>query len=125
MHHSGVAEPITGHQRYERVLGGAFVLQHWTYHHPTFLWYTTADMVVPSQDALRFALALADQRAPYELHVFECGAHGLSLADETSADDPRLINPEAQVWIDLAFKWLTQQQKHVQRRSEVALSASR
>ncbi len=36
MHHSGLAEPVTGHQRYERVLDGAFVLQHWTYDHPDF-----------------------------------------------------------------------------------------
>lgn len=36
MHHSARAEPITGHQRYERVLDGAFVLQHWSYDHPDF-----------------------------------------------------------------------------------------
>ena len=28
--------PLTGRQRYERVLDGAFVLQHWTYYHPDF-----------------------------------------------------------------------------------------
>ena len=36
MHHSAMSEPVTGRQRYERVLDGAFVLQHWTYHHPDF-----------------------------------------------------------------------------------------
>ncbi len=36
MHHSALAEPVTGHQQYDRVLGGAFVLQHWTYDHPDF-----------------------------------------------------------------------------------------
>ena len=36
MHHSAMSEPVTGRQRYERVLGGAFVLQHWTYDHPDF-----------------------------------------------------------------------------------------
>ena len=36
MHHSATSEPITGRQRYERVLDGAFVLQHWTYDHPDF-----------------------------------------------------------------------------------------
>ena len=34
MHHSAMSEPITGRQRYERVLDGAFVLQRWTYDHP-------------------------------------------------------------------------------------------
>jgi hypothetical protein len=36
MHHSAMSEPVTGRQRYERVLDGAFVLQHWTYYHPDF-----------------------------------------------------------------------------------------
>ena len=36
MHHSAMSEPVTGRQRYERVLDGAFVLQHWTYDHPDF-----------------------------------------------------------------------------------------
>jgi hypothetical protein len=36
MHHSAMAEPITGRQRYESVLDGAYVLLNWTYHHPDF-----------------------------------------------------------------------------------------
>lgn len=36
MQHSEVVEPVTGRQRYERVLDGAFVLLHWTYDHPDF-----------------------------------------------------------------------------------------
>ena len=36
MHHSDMSEPVTGRQRYERVLEGAFVLQHWTCDHPDF-----------------------------------------------------------------------------------------
>jgi hypothetical protein len=36
MQHTAMAEPVTGRQRYERALGGAFVLQHWTYDHPDF-----------------------------------------------------------------------------------------
>ena len=36
MEHHAMSEPITGRQRYERVLDGAFVLQHWTYDHPDF-----------------------------------------------------------------------------------------
>jgi hypothetical protein len=31
MYHSAMPEPITGRQRYERVLDGAFVLQHWNW----------------------------------------------------------------------------------------------
>jgi hypothetical protein len=36
MHHSDMYEPVTGRQCYERVLEGAFVLQHWTCDHPDF-----------------------------------------------------------------------------------------
>ena len=36
MHHSAMSEQVTGRQRYERVLDGAFVLLHWTYDHPDF-----------------------------------------------------------------------------------------
>ena len=36
MHHSAMSEPVTGRQRYERALDGAFVLQHWTSYHPDF-----------------------------------------------------------------------------------------
>jgi hypothetical protein len=36
MHHSAVAEPVTGRQRYKRVLQGAYLLLNWTYDHPDF-----------------------------------------------------------------------------------------
>jgi hypothetical protein len=36
MQHSAMAEPVTGRQRYERVLDGAFVRLTWTYEHPDF-----------------------------------------------------------------------------------------
>ena len=36
MHHSAMSEPVTGRQRYERVLEGSFVLQQCTYDHPDF-----------------------------------------------------------------------------------------
>jgi hypothetical protein len=36
MRHAEFPEPVTGRQRYERVLDGAFVILHWTYDHPDF-----------------------------------------------------------------------------------------
>ena len=73
---------------------------------PTFIWHTAEDELVFAQNALRFAMALAEHRVPYELHVFERGRHGLSLADETTDVDQQMINRESQVWIDLALSWL-------------------
>ena len=36
MHHSQLSEPVLGRQRYELVLGDAFVELHWEYDHPDF-----------------------------------------------------------------------------------------
>jgi hypothetical protein len=36
MRHAAVQEPVTGEQRYERVLDDAFVMLRWTYDHPEF-----------------------------------------------------------------------------------------
>ncbi|MFC4455671.1 hypothetical protein [Deinococcus sonorensis] len=36
MQHPAVAGPVSGRQRYEWVLDGAFILQYWTYAHPDF-----------------------------------------------------------------------------------------
>ena len=82
---------------------------------PTFVWHTAEDELVFAHNALRFATALADHKVPYELHIFGSGEHGLSLADETSAVGERFLDPHAQVWIDLALKWLKRQRE--QQRS--------
>jgi acetyl esterase/lipase len=47
---------------------------------PTFLFHTADDAVVPVENSLRFAAALRAAHVPYELHVFEHGAHGVGLA---------------------------------------------
>ena len=36
MDHAAMPQPVSGRQRYERVLEGAFVMLHWTYDHPEF-----------------------------------------------------------------------------------------
>jgi acetyl esterase/lipase len=76
---------------------------------PTFLWHTADDQLVFAQNALRFATALAGHHVPYELHIFESGVHGLSLADETTDEQGQFLNEDCQIWIDLALKWLERQ----------------
>jgi acetyl esterase/lipase len=76
---------------------------------PTFLWHTADDQLVPALNSLRFAAALAEHGVPYELHIFQSGVHGLSLADETTDADGLMINPSVQIWIDLAIRWLKRQ----------------
>lgn len=76
---------------------------------PAFVWHTAKDQLVPALNSLRFAAALAEQGAPYELHVFQDGPHGLALADETTAVNGAMMDADARIWIDLAVNWLEKQ----------------
>lgn len=73
---------------------------------PMFLWATAADDLVPVQNSLLMAKALAEQGIPFALHIFECGPHGMSLATQASARFPRQINDTASQWVALAEEWL-------------------
>ena len=73
---------------------------------PTFLWATSADELVPVQHSLRMAHALADHKVPFEMHIFEEGMHGLSVATQASAGAKTQINADAAKWVDLVEAWL-------------------
>ena len=73
---------------------------------PTFIWHTADDAVVPVANSLNLAEALAAQGIPFELYVFEKGAHGLSLADDSSAANASQISEPLQIWLTLAIQWL-------------------
>ncbi len=45
---------------------------------PAFIWATAEDDLVPAENALRFALAMARNGVRYELHIFPQGGHGIS-----------------------------------------------
>lgn len=45
---------------------------------PAFIWATATDGVVPADNALRYAMALADKGISYELHIYPDGGHGLA-----------------------------------------------
>ncbi len=47
-----------------------------------FIWHTANDDLVYVKNSLNMAQALTKHKIPYELHIFEDGVHGLSLADE-------------------------------------------
>lgn len=74
---------------------------------PCFLWHTADDPVVPIQNSLLMASALAEKKIPFELHVFPHGVHGLSLCDErTSVGSPALVSPSVGEWLPLSLTWL-------------------
>lgn len=47
---------------------------------PTFLFHTTDDPAVPVENSLQFYMALRKAGVPAEMHIYEHGAHGASLA---------------------------------------------
>jgi acetyl esterase/lipase len=57
---------------------------------PTFLYHRTFDQTVPSQHALLYALGLAEQKVPFELHVYDHKGHGsvFALNDPIDGDWP-------------------------------------
>ena len=73
---------------------------------PTFIWATAADALVPVEHSTRMATALAAAGVPFEIHVFESGQHGLSLADQATAGSPLDLDDDAKHWVDLAQAWL-------------------
>jgi acetyl esterase/lipase len=73
---------------------------------PTFLWATTADALVPVENTTRMATALAQAGLPFEVHIFEEGGHGLSLAEQSTAASLWELDAEAAKWVELAEAWL-------------------
>ena len=69
---------------------------------PAFIWSTFEDDAVPCENSLQMALAYKMARVPMELHVFEKGWHGLSLAN-SDVNSPVLSTSK---WVKLAQTWL-------------------
>jgi acetyl esterase/lipase len=64
---------------------------------PTFLFSTNADTTVPSENSVRFYLALRQAKVPAEMHIFENGPHGVGLD---------LGDPALSLWPTLLTNWL-------------------
>jgi acetyl esterase/lipase len=52
---------------------------------PTFLFHTTTDTAVPSENSALFYLALRKAGVPAEMHIYEQGPHGVGLAPTDAA----------------------------------------
>ena len=69
---------------------------------PAFIWGTVNDGCVPSGNAFEIALAYKKQGVPFELHMFENGGHGLSVATKETL----YVNESVQPWLPLSITWL-------------------
>ena len=60
---------------------------------PTFLFSTSEDTTVPSENSVAFYLALHKAQVPAELHIFQKGPHGvgLDLGDPALGEWPKLL----------------------------------
>lgn len=71
---------------------------------PAFIWTTAADSVVPGDNALRYALALANEGIEYELHVYPRGEHGASTGGlEINGEYPELARIKG--WTEMCAKF--------------------
>ena len=76
---------------------------------PTFLWHTASDSTVPAKASLEFALALANQRVPYEIRIWSGDYHGTGLGNYVTEPkfSPTLPHP-CDAWVqdsvDFFFK---------------------
>ena len=73
---------------------------------PIFLVATAEDMLTP-YGALAVANKYAQLGLGYELHIFQHGPHGYSLANEVCADgSSQVINTAFATWQELSTEWL-------------------
>lgn len=85
---------------------------------PVFIAATAEDLLT-TWGALPAAKAYSDLGMPYELHIFQYGPHGYSLANEVTADGSlQMLEPAFAQWQELSVQWLRKtfgQPKHVDK----------
>lgn len=68
---------------------------------PAFIIHTATDDLVPVQNSICMAMAYANNKIPFELHVYPEAPHGIALANEiTSRGSKAWEKPQAARWVD-------------------------
>jgi acetyl esterase/lipase len=74
---------------------------------PGFIFATRKDALVPVANSLAFAEALEKAGIDFELHIFQEGDHGLSLAKPLTANGKEnMVNPVFSQWLPMSVTWL-------------------
>lgn len=72
-----------------------------------FIWHTFEDSNVLVENSFLMAQAMRKANVPCELHIYQKGRHGLSLANKlTKGANGSGIQPECESWIELLHIWL-------------------
>lgn len=75
---------------------------------PAFIISACEDNLVPIENSLVYANALNKKNIPFEMHIFEKGYHGFSLADRTVYSEAESDYCAHIIgWVDLCATWLT------------------
>ena len=83
------------------------LLNHITKDAPPVFLAATAEDLLTAHGALPVAKKYSDLGLFYELHIFQHGPHGYSVADETSADGSvQMLNSAYAKWHDMSVDWL-------------------
>lgn len=73
---------------------------------PVFLVATAEDLLTP-YGALAVAKKYSDLGLGYELHIFQHGPHGYSLANDATADGSlQMLNSSYATWQDMSVEWM-------------------
>lgn len=74
---------------------------------PAFIVAACEDNLVPVENSLAYASALDKAKIPFEIHIYEKGYHGFSLADNTVYSKAEAdYCAHIRGWFDLCITWL-------------------
>ncbi|MDD5139648.1 MAG: alpha/beta hydrolase [Verrucomicrobiales bacterium] len=66
---------------------------------PCFIWTTFEDKTVAMENSLMFAGALRKNQVPFDLHIYQKGAHGMGLKDRTPFAYPHPWAGDCLFWL--------------------------
>ncbi len=73
---------------------------------PAFLWHTAGDELVPVQNTLLYAQALANSGVPFGVHIYPAGHHGLATVDAVTNLELSEEIKRANDWMQQVKIWL-------------------
>jgi len=76
---------------------------------PVFLWHGGSDTSVPPENSMMLAVQLKRCHVPFEYHLFETGAHGISTCTQEVETPDDVCRP----WVSLCKKWLNRRFEYV------------
>ncbi len=74
---------------------------------PAFIVHTADDEIVNVRHSLSLATAYANNKIPFEVHVFKSAPHGMSISKKvTATGNPLYVNSHNAKWVELAAEWM-------------------